>query len=413
MAENDPSQDVSAVDLADLVLVAAMRKKSPGVAVGPREGAYLLRLLGPTRESFPLARGLGEALAVRLALLAHLDPLASGEEFGRLRVATSGGEQEYLVDTESTPAGLETRLRAVPALASLDPSLEIHTGTELQGAGGSYRLTAELGRGGMGVVWSAFHVESGRAMAVKVLHSEVAQDARLGAQLGREGRAASLANHPGIVNVTDFGTSPAGRAFLIMELVEADTLDRLLEAGALPLRRALLVARRIASALQAAHVRGVIHHDLKPSNVFVDAHDNIKIGDFGAARVLSHSSEGRALTVTQSGLVLGTPNYMSPERARGLESDERSDLYSLGCMLFQMINGRPPYDADSLMDVLLGHLAEPLPDLTSPHGPVHESVVHIVRKATAKTVAMRYQSAGAMDQDLQKALSALVAEGVT
>jgi serine/threonine-protein kinase len=346
-------------------------------------------------------------------LLAHLDPLASGEEFGRLRVATSGGEQEYLVDTESTPAGLETRLRAVPALASLDPSLEIHTGTELQGAGGSYRLTAELGRGGMGVVWSAFHVESGRAMAVKVLHSEVAQDARLGAQLGREGRAASLANHPGIVNVTDFGTSPAGRAFLIMELVEADTLDRLLEAGALPLRRALLVARRIASALQAAHVRGVIHHDLKPSNVFVDAHDNIKIGDFGAARVLSHSSEGRALTVTQSGLVLGTPNYMSPERARGLESDERSDLYSLGCMLFQMINGRPPYDADSLMDVLLGHLAEPLPDLTSPHGPVHESVVHIVRKATAKTVAMRYQSAGAMDQDLQKALSALVAEGVT
>ena len=176
-----------------------------------------------------------------------------------------------------------------PPLTTLDPSLEIHAGTELPGAGGSYRLTTELGRGGMGVVWSAFHVESGRTVAVKVLHSEVAQDARLGAQLGREGRAASLANHPGIVNVTDFGTSPSGRAFLVMELVEADTLDKLLEAGALPLRRALVVARRIASALQAAHVRGVIHHDLKPSNVFVDAHDNVKIGDFGAARVLSHS----------------------------------------------------------------------------------------------------------------------------
>jgi serine/threonine-protein kinase len=260
----------------------------------------------------------------------------------------------------------------------------------------------------MGVVWSAYHVESGRTVAVKVLHSEVAQDARLGAQLLREGRAASLANHPGIVNVTDFGNSAAGRSFLVMEFVDSDTLDKLLDAGALPLRRALLVGRRIASALQAAHVRGVVHHDLKPSNVFVDSSDRVKIGDFGAAKVLSHA--GAELTQTQSGLVLGTPNYMSPERARGQESDERSDLYSLGCMLFQMIHGRPPYDADSLMDVLLGHLTEPLPDLTSPHGPVPAAVVNVVRKATAKTVDMRYQNAGEIEQDLQKATSTLGAE---
>jgi serine/threonine-protein kinase len=194
-----------------------------------------------------------------------------------------------------------------------------------------------------------------------------------------------------------------------MELVEADTLDKLLDAGALPLRRALLIARRIASALQAAHVRGVIHHDLKPSNVFVDPLDNVKIGDFGAARVLSHS--GAELTMTQSGLVLGTPNYMSPERARGHESDERSDLYSLGCMLFQMIVGRPPFDAETLMDVRIGHLSMPVPPLQSLHGTVPEGVAAIVRKAMAKPLAERYQNAGEMDKDLQRALSGLVAEG--
>ena len=362
---------VSVVDLADLVLAAAVRYKAPAVAIEPRDDGYALRFLGPAQVALTVPRALGEALAIRLALLAEFDPFAPGRGFGRLHVASATAEAEFLVETEAGPEGLLTWMRAVPALTTLDPSLEIHTGTELAGAGGAYRLSAELGRGGMGVVWSAFHVESGRTVAVKVLHTDIAQDARLGAQLGREGRAASLANHPGIVNVTDFGTSPSGRAFLVMELVEADTLDKLLEAGALPLRRALSVARRIAGALQAAHVRGVIHHDLKPSNVFVDPLDNVKIGDFGAAKVLSHSGE---MTMTQTGLVLGTPNYMSPERARGHESDERSDLYSLGCMLFQMIVGRPPFDDDTLMDVLIGHLSSPVPPVVSMHGPVPEGV---------------------------------------
>ena len=409
MTDNDFT-GVSVVDLADLVLGAAARFKVPAVAVTPMGDGYALRFLGPARVVLGLPRGLGEALAIRLALLAEFDPFAPGRGFGRLRVAAASTELEFLVETEAGLEGVETWIRAVPAFTTLDPSLEIHTGTELAGAGGAYRLIAELGRGGMGVVWSAFHVESGRTVAVKVLHTDVAQDARLGAQLGREGRAASLANHPGIVNVTDFGTSPSGRAFLVMELVEADTLDKLLEAGALPLRRALQVARRIAGALQAAHVRGVIHHDLKPSNVFVDPLDNVKIGDFGAARVLSHSGE---LTMTQTGLVLGTPNYMSPERARGHESDERSDLYSLGCMLFQMIVGRAPFDDDTLMDVLIGHLSAPVPEVVSMHGPVPAAVTAIVRKAMAKAVAERFQSAGEMEQELQKTLSAMIAEGVS
>jgi serine/threonine-protein kinase len=400
------------VDLADLVLATAARFKVAAVIVEPKEEGYQLRFLGTSRPAIALHRGMGEALALRFALLAELDPFAVGEDFGRLRVDLGVGEAQFLVEAEAQAAGLVSRLRMVPALATLDPTLEIHAGTELSGAGGSYRLASELGRGGMGVVWSAYQRESGRVMAVKVLHADVAQDARLGAQLGREGRAASLANDPGIVNVTDFGTSPSGRAFLVMELVEADTLDKLLEGGALPLRRALALARRIASALQVAHVRGVIHHDLKPSNVFVDAQDHVKIGDFGAARILSHS--GGEMTMTQTGLVLGTPNYMSPERARGHESDERSDLYSLGCMLFEMVGGRAPYDAETLMDVLIGHLAMPVPTLESPHGPVPAAVQAIVVKAMAKPLHERYQNAGEMDQDLQRALNTLLpGEGVS
>jgi len=199
---------VSAVDLADLVLAACVRFKSPAASVEPKGEAYVMRLLGPVRQVLTLPRELGEALAVRLALLGELDPFTYGEGFARLRISTGMGEADFLLELQGDATGPTVRLRAVPALSALDPTLEIHTGTELSGAGGSYRLASELGRGGMGVVWSAFHVESGRTVAVKVLHSEVAQDARLGAQLVREGRAASLANHPGIVNVTDFGNSP-------------------------------------------------------------------------------------------------------------------------------------------------------------------------------------------------------------
>jgi serine/threonine protein kinase len=378
--------------------------------VEPHEGGHAVRLLGtPGSATATLGKDLGEAVVVRLALLASLDPWADEPAMGRLRVRAGTTRSDFMVELDGPCDGRRIRLRSVAPAADAGTTGEIEPGAELVTGIGSYRLSSELGRGGMGVVYRAVHRESGRTVAVKVLHAELAADPRLGAQLGREGRAASLANHPGIVSVTDFGASPTGRAFLVMELVEADTLDTILKEGALPMRRALVIARKIVAALEAAHVRGVIHHDLKPSNVFVDNLDQIKLGDFGAARVLSSSSMEH--TQGQSGIVFGTPRYLAPERARGQQTDERSDLYSVGCMLFQMISGRPPYEGSSLMDVLVGHVASPIPLLVSAYGPVPEGVARVVERAMAKTPEERYQSAGEMDADLNRALVALTQEG--
>jgi serine/threonine protein kinase len=400
----------SAVDVADLLLAAVAGCRSAALTVDPGDHAGTVRVAGTVNPaSVALPPALAEALVVRLALLGNLDPWAIDPGIGRLRSRSGANVDDFLVELEGAAGVRRLRLRAVAPRVEPGTTGDIRPGAELVTSIGSYRLHAELGRGGMGVVYRAVHLESGRTLAIKVLHAELAADPRLGAQLGREGRAASLANHPGIVRVTDFGSSSTGRAFLVMELVEAETLEKLLLDGALPVRRALTLARRIVGALEAAHVRGVIHHDLKPSNVFVDPLDQLKIGDFGAARVLSPS--GAELTQTQAGVIVGTPRYMAPERARGLQADERSDLYSVGCMLFQMISGRPPYDGDSLMDVLVGHVTAPIPKLESPYGAVPETVARVVIRSMAKKPEERYPSAGEMDTDLNRALQSLPTEG--
>jgi serine/threonine-protein kinase len=259
----------------------------------------------------------------------------------------------------------------------------------------------------MGVVYHARHQETGRRVAIKVLHRDLAADPRLASQFVREGRAASLANHPGIVNVTDFGRLPSGPAYLVMELVEGETLEAVLAAGALRPRRALTLARRMAAALAAAHVRGVIHRDLKPSNVFLDPGDGVKIGDFGAAKVLSLLPDS---TATQHGVVLGTPFYMSPEQARGLATDERTDFYALGCILFRMLAGRPPYEGETVMDIVSGHITLPVPRVESPFGPLPEVVVAVVAKAMAKRAEERQQTASGFGTELDRALASFPPE---
>jgi eukaryotic-like serine/threonine-protein kinase len=401
------SAEVSAVDLADLVLTAAARRRSLGVQLRPEASGYVLTLGDPRSQAMPLDASLGVALSVRLGILARLDPWGAGARFGLLRLRTGAGTTEFVVELDRSPQGDTVEVRRISDAADLEAAhaaYGAHEDDETLHHVGAYTVLGELGRGGMGVVYRARHDETGRVVAIKVLHRELAADPRLASQFVREGRAASFANHPGIVNVTDFGKLPSGRAYLVMELVESGTLEAVLASGALPPRRAVGIARRIVAALAAAHVRGVIHRDLKPSNVFLEPEDQVKIGDFGAAKVISPMPES---TATQHGVVVGTPFYMSPEQARGQPTDERTDIYALGCILFRMISGRPPYEGETVMDIVSAHMGNPVPVVESPYAPLPDGLVSLVAKAMSKRAEDRPQSAVEMGADLDRALSAL------
>ena len=186
-------------------------------------------------------------------------------------------------------------------------------------------------------------------MAVKLLNPSIAYDPEMSARFVREGRAAALVNDPGVVGVTDFGTLPDGRSFLVMEWVEGQTLEESLgEGGTLPPAEAVRVVLKILAALEAAHVRGVVHRDLKPSNVFLTPGGLVKIADFGAA-LMDDPLRG---TKTEAGLILGTPAYMAPEQALALPTDARADLYAVGCILFRVLSGAPPFRGAALLEVL-------------------------------------------------------------
>jgi hypothetical protein len=407
-SEAGSTPEVSAVDLADLLLAAAARRRSVTLQIRPESSRHLVTLADAQGKTFSVDSRLGTALGVRLGILAGLDPWGDGLRIGLIRLQSATKVTEFLVQLDRSPLGTSVEVRRLSDSADLEAAHAAGPSDEPLRRVKSYSILGELGRGGMGIVYRARHDETGRTVAIKVLHQELAADPRLASQFVREGRAASLANHPGIVNITDFGRLPTGGAYLVMELVESETLEAVLAAGALPARRALVIARRMVAALAAAHVRGVIHRDLKPSNVFLEPEDQVKIGDFGAAKVISTLPDSNA---TAHGVVLGTPYYMSPEQARGQATDERTDLYALGCILFRMISGHPAYEGETVMDIVTAHITHPVPRVTSPHGALPEVVESVVARAMAKRVEDRPQSALEMGLDLDRALASLPPQG--
>jgi serine/threonine protein kinase/Flp pilus assembly protein TadD len=269
---------------------------------------------------------------------------------------------------------------------------------------GPYEILGELGAGGMGVVYRATDTRLGRAVALKLLPAEFTGDAERLRRFEAEARHASSLNHPNILTVYDIGAE-GDTHFIATELVEGETLRSRLSRGPLPADEAVRVAAQIADALEAAHEAGIVHRDIKPENVMVRRRDGyVKVLDFGLAklaetRTAEGASSAATLPQTRLGSVVGTPAYMSPEHARGLKVDARTDVWSLGCVLHEMLAGRRPFEGETEGDVRAAILRDeprPLP----PHVPVELS--RIVTRALAKSRDERYSSAAAVAADLQK-----------
>jgi tRNA A-37 threonylcarbamoyl transferase component Bud32 len=263
---------------------------------------------------------------------------------------------------------------------------------------GSYRILGPLGEGGMGVVYRAEHVLLGRPAAVKVLLPEHSRNQEIVNRFFNEARAATAIRHPSIVEIYDFGYHADGSAYIVMELLEGEGLSRrLAREGRLELPRAVAIARQISGALSAAHARRIVHRDLKPDNVFLVADpevpggERIKLLDFGIAKLSAESATGMR---TRTGSVMGTPTYMAPEQCRGVALDHRADLYALGCILFEMVLGTPPFRGEGSGDVLAAHihLAPPLPRSIAAEVPV--PLENLMLALLAKAPDKRPSSAG-------------------
>jgi serine/threonine-protein kinase len=251
---------------------------------------------------------------------------------------------------------------------------------------GGFRIISEIGRGGMGVVYLAEHQVLPRKACVKVLLRELSDRQDVVDRFLREARAACMIDHPGIVRVFDCGQHPSGHLYILMELLEGESLRGLLDrTGALPVEQAVALGAGIADALAAAHGRGVIHRDLKPENIFVlgNPAGAIKVLDFGVAKLTDGPG---SLSRTRAGTLLGTPQYMSPEQCRGAgETDFRSDIYALGCMLFELLVGRPPFGGAELVQLVVAHLHEPAPPLSTLVAGVPAAIESLVARMLAKS----------------------------
>jgi eukaryotic-like serine/threonine-protein kinase len=272
--------------------------------------------------------------------------------------------------------------------------------------GGRYELGELIGYGGMAEVHRGRDIRLGRDVAIKVLRADLARDPSFLNRFRREAQAAAGLNHPSIVSVydtgEDVGAEGTTQPYIVMEFVEGRTLRDILKAeGRLPARRAMEIVADVAGALDFSHRAGLIHRDVKPANVMITRTGAIKVMDFGIARAVADSSA----TVTQTANVIGTAQYLSPEQARGESVDARSDVYSTGCLMYELVTGVPPFQGDSPVAVAYQHVRE---NATAPSSRVPglpRALDSIVMKALAKNPLNRYQSAGEMRTDLQRALA--------
>jgi eukaryotic-like serine/threonine-protein kinase len=263
---------------------------------------------------------------------------------------------------------------------------------------GRYKLEAKLGSGGMSTVYLANDATLDRAVAVKVMHREMSEQPDQLERFRQEARAVAKLSHPNVVAVIDAGED-GGHPYIVFEYVEGETLkQRIARLGALDTQEALAYAIEIARGLTVAHARNMVHRDIKPQNVLIDAEGRAKLTDFGISRQLEQDG------MTATGRVLGTTDYVAPEQAMGHGADPRSDVYSLGVVLYEMLIGQVPFHADSQVGVAMKHVNEELPDVQQRRPEVSAAAALVVERATAKDPAERYQEVGEMIDDLSTAL---------
>jgi serine/threonine protein kinase len=302
---------------------------------------------------------------------------------------------------------------------------DARTGTTV----GKYKLHEIVGRGGMGVVYRGEHVYIGKEVAVKILHDGYGGREESVKRFLREARAASLINHPNIVDVTDFGKSSDGTVFFVMELLLGEALDIVLQRDRrLDLMRAITIVNQMAGALGSAHSKGIVHRDLKPENVMLirregrrelirqindddgphtvsereKAFDFVKILDFGVAKV--RDPDANEARVTQQGIVFGTPEYMAPETARVGISDPRTDIYALGIMFYEMLTGMVPFTGETPVDVMLKIVSQPVipPREKAPDCEITPEAERLIMKCLSKDPRQRHQTMEELFMDLQQ-----------
>lgn len=278
---------------------------------------------------------------------------------------------------------------------------------------GAYEVVAPIGSGGMGEVYRALDVRLGREVAIKIISHRLDKHPRALSRFEREARIVASLSHPNIVVLHDIG-SENGVTFAVMELLDGDPLDRLLARGNLPWREGVEIAIAIADGLASAHAKGIVHRDLKPANVFLTREGHVKILDFGLAQHDPFRNgdvlvDPKRPDDTQPGAVFGTVGYMSPEQVRGDPADRRSDIFSLGCVLYQMLSGDPPFRRDTSAEMLAAILRDSPAPLAPPAGPITARLEGVLLRCLAKEPEQRFHSAQDLGFALREALSAATA----
>lgn len=277
-------------------------------------------------------------------------------------------------------------------------------------AGGRYQLRDLLGEGGMASVYLAYDSALDRQVAIKTLHTELGREQSFRERFRREAQAVAKLQHTNIVSVFDTGEDELGGAlmpYIVMEYVEGEPLGSVLQAdirnyGAMPAEKALKVTGDVLAALDTSHEMGLVHRDIKPGNVMVTKRGVVKVMDFGIARAM----QSGVTSMTQTGMVVGTPQYLSPEQALGRGVDARSDLYSVGIMLFQLLTGRIPFDADSPLAIAYAHVQEEPVAPSSINRSITPAMDALVARALKKNPNERFPSAAAMQDEITRVLNA-------